>query len=244
MTAQTISASHNPTRPNTRSWFRRIFSWRNLAIGFAVFVLAIALYFTIGWNWMATWGATPQEISAPLPGDELVPVLDRQTTQAVTIRAAPAQIYPWLLQIGVDRGGMYSYDDLENLFGLNVHTLNRIDPELQQVKVGDFWRFTPKDSAMADGPGVYVMQLDPRRGVVGCFGVASAPPPPCTGTWQLIMQPGANGTTRLILRSRTAPESPMSGALGKVFDVVTFVMQRGMLLGFRDRIEAAAAPTP
>jgi hypothetical protein len=48
---------------------------------------------------------------------------------------------------------MYSYDWLENLFGLNVHTTDRIVPEYQNVQIGDFWRFTPKDYVLNPGPG-------------------------------------------------------------------------------------------
>jgi hypothetical protein len=210
-----------------------------IGIAVALLVVLLVAFGVFVRPWMSAWGATADEIAAALPGDELVPNPVSQTTQAVTIRATPGQIYPWLLQIGVDRGGMYSYDWLENLVGLNVHTIDRIVPELQTAQAGDFWRFTPKDFAMPDGPGVFVMRLEPYRAVVGCFGVQSAPPPPCTGTWQLVLQPQGQGVTRLILRARTDARSPRTGIAGAIFDPITFVMQRGMLLGFRDRVEAA-----
>ena len=203
----------------------------------AILIIAFVLYRWFVLPWMNTWGATAEEIRATLPGDELVANPVSQTTQAVTIHATPAQIYPWLLQIGVDRGGMYSYDWLENLFGLNVHTLDRIDSQYQSPKPGDFWGFTPK--ASGDGPGVYVVRLTPNRAVLGCFGMRSVSPTPCTGTWQLVLQPQSDGATRLILRARTDAASPMTGIFGAIFDPITFVMQRGMLLGFRDRIQAA-----
>lgn len=217
---------------------------RTLGIGAVVLLGLGILYFVFVVPWMYTWGATADEVRAALPGDDLVPNPVMQTTQAVTIHAAPVQIYPWLMQIGVDRGGMYSYDWLENLMGLNVHTIDRIVPELQNVKPGDFWRFTPKDYFIKDGPGVFVIRLEPDRAMVGCFGSPSAPPPPCTGTWQLVLQSQGDGTTRLILRTRTDAASPMTGIFGAIFDPITFVMGRGMLLGFRDRIEAAREPGP
>ncbi len=93
---------------------------------------------------MRTWGATSAEINADLPGDDIVPAANIRSTKGITIQARPEEIYPWLLQIGVDRGGMYSYDWLENLFGLKVHTTDQIVPEYQQVQIGDFWRFTPR----------------------------------------------------------------------------------------------------
>ena len=203
----------------------------------AVLVVAFIVYRLFVLPWMNTWGATAQEIIAALPGDEIVPNPIVQTTQVVTIRATPAQIYPWLLQLAVDRGGMYSYDSIENLLGLNVYTIDYIDPKYQTVKPDDFWGFTPKESG--DGPGVWVVKLDPNRAVTGCFGMRSVQPTPCTGTWQLVLQPSNDGTTRLILRSRTDAASPMTGIFGAIFDPITFIMQRGMLLGFRDRIEIA-----
>lgn len=242
MKTRTQPSSLNLSRPPVTAYpsrLGRIFSARNLVIVLAILALGIVLYFDVAWQWMAAWGATSQEITATLAGDELVPNPERVTTQAVTIRATPEQIYPWLLQLGVDRGGMYSYDELENLFGLDVYTIDHIDAKFQNVRAGDFWGFTPKNYSMQDGPGVFVTRLEPNRAVVGCFGVASQAPPPCTGTWQLVIKPQSDGTSRLILRSRTSPDSPMSGWFGRVFDGVTFIMQRGMLLGFRDRIQAA-----
>lgn len=210
---------------------------RTTGIIVAVLIIAFFVYRLLVLPWMNTWGATAEEIRATLPGDELVAHPVAQTTQAVTIRAQPEQIYPWLLQLGVDRGGMYSYDWLENLVGLNVHTVDRIAPEYQNAKPGDFWGFTPKESG--DGPGVYVVKLDANRAVLGCFGMRRVSPIPCTGTWQLVLQPQSDGMTRLILRARTDAASPMTGIFGAIFDPITFTMQRGMLLGFRDRIEAA-----
>ncbi len=203
----------------------------------AIIIVAFIAYRLFVLPWMNTWGATAQEISAALPGDELVPNPVSQTTQAVTIRATPEKIYPWLLQLGVDRGGMYSYDWLENLMGLNVRTIDYLDPKYQDAQPGDFWGFTPKESG--DGPGVWVVKLDPNRAVIGCFGMRSVSPSPCTGTWQLVLQAQSDSTTRLLLRARTDAASPMTGIMGAIFDPITFMMQRGMLLGFRDRIEAA-----
>ena len=110
---------------------------------------------------MRGWGATAEEQAADLPGDDIVPTPNLRTTKAITIQAPPEAVYPWLLQIGVDRGGMYSYDWLENLFGLQVHSVDRIMLEYQQVAVGDFWRFTPADFPLNPGPGLYVQQFFP-----------------------------------------------------------------------------------
>ena len=79
------------------------------------------------------WGATAEEVSHAMPDD-----LDgMRWTRAITVAATPEQIWPWLVQWGQGRGGWYSYDWLENLFGMDIHTANRILPEYQNPAVGD-----------------------------------------------------------------------------------------------------------
>ena len=79
------------------------------------------------------WGATGEEISRAMPGD----LAGARWTRAVTIATTPAQVWPWLAQWGQGRGGWYSYDWLENLFGFDIHTAERILPEHQNPQVGD-----------------------------------------------------------------------------------------------------------
>jgi hypothetical protein len=73
-----------------------------------------------------TWGARPDEVSRKLPGDELLPGEGTVATRAITIDAPPAAIWPWLVQMGSGRGGVYTYDWIENLFGLDMHSTRRI----------------------------------------------------------------------------------------------------------------------
>ena len=79
------------------------------------------------------WGATTEDVSRPMPGD----LEHIGWTRAITIEAAPEEIWPWLVQWGQGRGGWYSYDWLENLLGFDIHTADRILPEYQDLKVGD-----------------------------------------------------------------------------------------------------------
>lgn len=86
------------------------------------------------------WGATPWEHFREWPGDELTPLTRGRATRALTIRATPNDIWPWILQIGQDRAGFYSYTFLENLFGAEMRNTYRLVPEWQQRNVGDdFW---------------------------------------------------------------------------------------------------------
>jgi hypothetical protein len=83
------------------------------------------------------WGATPDEAASPLRGDELEPAADLVTTKAITIDATPDRVWPWLVQMGSGRAGTYSYDWLENLFGLDVHSAEVLLPQFQDLKEGD-----------------------------------------------------------------------------------------------------------
>jgi hypothetical protein len=85
-----------------------------------------------------TWGATDEEASGALPGDELLPAPDGASTRAIDIDAPPADVWPWLAQMGPSpRGGAYTYDWIENLLGLNMHSVDRVLPEFQHPQVGD-----------------------------------------------------------------------------------------------------------
>ena len=85
-----------------------------------------------------TWGATEVEATARLPGDELLEEADGVATRAIEIEAPPQAVWPWIAQMGpAPRGGAYTYDSIENLFGLGMHSADRVLPEFQQPAVGD-----------------------------------------------------------------------------------------------------------
>jgi hypothetical protein len=104
--------------------------------GIAVTVLA-ASYHYVWRNRLVTWGATAAEVAADLPGDDLSPGADLVTTRAVAISAPPSCVWPWLAQMGSGRAGRYSYDWIENLFGLDMHSAEVILPQFQNIVPGD-----------------------------------------------------------------------------------------------------------
>ena len=85
------------------------------------------------------WGATTEEIARAMPGD----LNGRRWTRAITVAATPEQIWPWLVQWGQGRGGWYSYDWLENLFGLDIHSADRILPEHQNPAIANRLLISP-----------------------------------------------------------------------------------------------------
>lgn len=212
--------------------------WRWLLTLVGLLLVALAVYFTLAWPWLSRWGATDAELQQALPGDSLAPQPALVTTKALTVQAPPEAIWPWLVQLGVDRGGMYSYLWVENwLLRLHVNNTEKIRPEWQQIAVGDFLRFTPKEYPLNPGPGLYVQQLASNQLLVACFGMENRPSD-CTTTWQFVLAPQADGTTRLILRSiQPAGASWLARAVNKVVQAFPFYMERKMLLTLKERAE-------
>ncbi len=190
--------------------------------------------------WMDRWGATSAEITAVYPGDELVPKPASIVNRAVTINAPPEQIYPWILQLGAGKGGMYSYSWLEtNILRCPLVNADRIHPEWQDLKAGDLVRMCPGDF----GPPPYIVaSIEPNRAVV----MGHQEDGRWVELWQIVLDPQPDGTTRLIQRSR----SEMSGGFWSIIHPGVFIMERGMMLGIKARAEAngsvsslTAAPT-
>lgn len=188
------------------------------------------------------WGATTQEAAGPLAGDEFVPTPRMQSTRAVTIAAPVSGVWPWLVQLGAGRGGMYSYDWLENAAGLGIHSADRIHPELQQLKVGDTVPLSP------DG-GLSVRLLQPAT-VLGLGGTIdlrtrrmSPDGVPRTGPrvdvgWTFVLRPVGSHASRLVSRTRY-DYSPLAAGLvlRGLLEPAQFLMERRMLLGIRNRAE-------
>jgi hypothetical protein len=175
-----------------------------------------------------TWGARPDEVVRKLPGDELLADAGIVSTRAITIDAPPAAVWPWLVQMGSGRGGVYTYDWIENLFGLNMHSTRQILPQFQDVKAGDELPLGPGRPAMR------VAVLDPER----TFTIRFA-----DGNWVWIFALFAeDGRTRLISRNRIAPPGALPARLFSmlVMEPGSLIMERKMLLGIKQRAEDLA----
>ena len=102
-----------------------------------ILTLAVLYWFPIR-RWMSRWGTTPSDLARVMAGDGLLVDPTYSGTMAVIVNAPPEHIWPWLVQIGYQRGGLYSYDWLDQLFGfLDRPSATRILPEFQQLAVGD-----------------------------------------------------------------------------------------------------------
>src|ERR671912_1847526 len=135
-----------------------------LAFAVLILFLAAALLVGVARPRINQWGATDQEHQATWPGDHLVAQPSFVWTNAVTVQAPAAGIWPWLVQLGQGRGGLYSYDWLENLADLDMHSTEEIVPELQDLEVGDLVRLAPE--RMGAEAGLRVAAMEPRRALV------------------------------------------------------------------------------
>jgi hypothetical protein len=179
--------------------------------------------------WHLRWGATDEEVKEPLPGDEVVSNPRLEATHAITIDAPASDIWPWLAQMGQNRGGFYSYTWLENLVGCRMRNADQLMPKWQSLQVGDEVWLHPK------APPLKVLEIEPSRSIV------------LEKTWAFVLRPLDERTTRLIIRGHGDYNPDFKNALLNficwrvVFEPAHFIMERKMMLGIKERAEALAS---
>jgi hypothetical protein len=195
----------------------------------AIFFLALIVYLPIIRPWQLRWGATDAEVARDLPGDRLVASPDFNATRAVTVRATPEEIWPWIVQIGDTRAGFYSYDWFDNR---GKPSADRIMQELQRLEVGD---------PVPIAPGVYevVHSMDPPRSMVWVGREV-----PASGTWAWYLEPLDENHTRLLTRLRFTYHwnSPIL-LFDFWLDWGDFPFMRRCMLGIKQRAEGAITDT-
>jgi hypothetical protein len=195
---------------------------------------------------MLVWGATGEEAARHLPGDDLVPDAQYVTTRGITIKAPPEAVFPWLVQLGQSRGGFYTYDALENLFRLDIHSADRVHPEWQDLRPGvDYVSLDPQQTMK-----MTIVELEaPHAMVIRTGAPGEAPQEPgdffkgeIAGTWAFIVEPLDTARSRLIVRWRAAwrPTAAASVAAPTLLEPAHFIMERGMMLGIKKRAEATS----
>ena len=179
------------------------------------------------------WGATDNEVKASSAADDLVPNPTGEATHAITINAPVSEVWPWLVQMGQDKAGFYSYSLLENLFGCQLQNAERILPEFQNLRAGDSVRLHP------EVPPLPVLICEPNKALV--LGSNLSHP----GTWGFFLKPIDGKTTRLIVRGREQWRNNVLYSLyyRVLFEPAHFVMERRMLLGIKERAERLSSKT-
>ena len=195
-----------------------------------ILTLAVLYWFPFR-RWMSRWGTTPSDLSRAMAGDSLLANPTYSGTMAVSVDAPPEDIWPWLVQIGYQRGGLYSYDWLDRLFGyLDRPSATRILPEFQHLAVGD-------EIPLGRGPSWPVAVIEPRRALVLDMRNMGG----LDWVWQFGLYPVDETRTRFVSRSCVRAQPTWARLLTHVIEPAGFVMTRRMLLGLKQRAEALRA---
>ncbi|TVZ06584.1 hypothetical protein EAS64_04115 [Trebonia kvetii] len=228
--------------------------WRDVAEGaFGVAVMAAALLTPFSRGSRARWGAGGQAVARRYPGDDLVPLPRWGWTHAVQIQAPAADVWPWVAQIGADRGGFYSYQWLENLIGCQVRNAAAVHPEWAAREGGEL-HLHPK------APPLRIVSVQPGRAQVAYMapvpalsnarqpeappsgGPARASDRWMTASWLFLVEPAGPGRCRVISRYRCDTSGDLLSRLQfgpAIVEPVSFAMDRRMLIGIRQRAERA-----
>ncbi len=198
----------------------RSMSFRFLGATAFLMVLGTSLIWFVYRPWVLNWGATDAEIARVMPGDGIITDATFSATRATTVNAAAEFVWPWLVQIGYRRAGLYSYDKLDND---GVPSAEHIILEYQDLQVGD---------SIPIGPGFFVRVavLESNRSMLLVF------PDWAEATWAWGLYPDGHGRTRLVTRLRGRPRgrSRIFADLGEIFPM------RKSMLGIKRRAERLA----
>jgi hypothetical protein len=209
-------------------------------------------------HWRSSWGVDPGDVDRLLPGDYLVPAPSHTETRSIEIGAPAAAVWPWLVQMGYERAGWYSYDQLD----MKGRSADTIIPEFQSLKVGDILPTFPGggfEVRVVDEGRALAVYTDTAITAAQAAAFAQRPeavpaglqasgafmrttPPDFAASWAFVLDPLPNEQTRLIERVRVwyGGGTAMSAITGPVFGFGVFLMTRRQMLGIRDRVEAAA----
>jgi proline iminopeptidase len=197
---------------------------------------------------LTSWGATDEEVFDLFPGIGIVPDGKRGPTMAATIDAPPDRVWPWLVQLGGDRGGWYSWDRLDNAGRPSARTIH---PEWQVLEIGDAvtYRTRRRGSVVAWTvavlePGRFLglhglsdlrgRRLDPQQPRPGAY---------TEGLWGFLLNPLPDGRTRLVIGGYEGFRPRWLASLSSFFGVaVVWIMQARMLVVLRRNAERMGGP--
>jgi hypothetical protein len=193
---------------------------------FLLLLLALLYWFPVR-RWFNSWGTTADEVRRSMLGDEVIEKPTSGAMLAVTINAPPENIWPWLLQLGYQRGGLYSYDWLDRLFGfLDRPSAKRILPEFQNLAIGD-------KIPWGHGESLAVAVIDPYRSLVLDYKGRGM-----EWVWQFGLYPLDGSRTRLVTRGIERTPTTLAWRLGMlIMEAAAFIMTRRMLLNLKQRAE-------
>jgi hypothetical protein len=203
-----------------------------LVTGTLLVIVIVDAAFVLLPRWTHTWGATEAEVERTLPGDELIERAPGDMIHGVTIDAPPEAVWPWIAQIGDDRGGFYSYTFIENLMmGEDLyHNANRILPQFQNPQ--------PGEGMIVDSLQVYDVELGRWLLAAQSSGVGDF-----DWVWLWHVEPMGTNQTRLLVRNALRlPGIASNPVISTVSGLGAFVMEWRMIEGLKLRAEGGTEP--
>jgi hypothetical protein len=194
---------------------------------FILFVI-VHFYLTLFRPWQLRWGATDDELARSMPGDDMVATPSFNATRAVTINAPAENIYPWIVQMGINRAGWYSYDWLDNYPRRSAES---ILPEHQAIQVGDLIAMSPDAKQ-----GMWVKDFEKNEWILWKN-------EPGDSSWVWEIYPEGETRARLVTRVRVRygwfSRAILFNLLIEFFDIL---MMHKCMLGIKRRAEAMPLP--
>ena len=188
-----------------------------------IILILLALYLGIVRPWHLKWGATPEEVKRPLPGDDLVLKPDFNATRAISIAAPPAEVWKWIIQIGSRRAGWYSIDRIDNG---GIPSSSEILQEFQHIETGQFIPFTPDQKN-----GMWVKEFRQDEYILWTDQKGRA-------SWLWFLYENDQRETRLITRLRTKYTwNSLWIIYYLIYDAGDIIMMRKCMKGIRQRAE-------
>ncbi len=195
-----------------------------------------------GRSWAAHWGATAAELARAWPGDEMVIRPAAAATHAITIDAPPQAVWQWLVEVGQDRAGFFSYDWLEQAVGADIHNIFELRPAWQTRNPDDDLWMAPKKVANGQVRLKFV-RVEPYRVMLmvppADYHTVMRTGKGATALWAWYLEPLSDHQTRLIMRLQGTKDAPLAmRALSyALWDNAHFVMERKMLLTLKKLAE-------
>jgi hypothetical protein len=212
---------------------------RSAALLVTVGVILAAFLYLVR-PWYEQWGASSAEARQTLPGDEILRNATHQETRGITIDAGLEQVWPWLAQLGQDRGGFYSFDLLENLVGSEMPTVDLLHVDKQSWQPGGkLWMYPPEK---AGGIGFATLRVYvPGRALGFATHVPGSPAAVEDGSWSFVLEPLDAYTTRLLIRGRSIDTPDVGSAVFArvIFEPMHFVMERRTMIGLKQVAEGS-----
>ena len=208
-------------------WIKR--TGRFIKWAFLVLVISYILFLR---GFLMHWGSTHKEISKFYVGDSILLEPDYENVLAVTVDKPPSAIWPWIAQMGLNKGGFYSFTRLENIFGCKLHNADRLHPEWQNPQPGDYEPVCAS-AEKSNMSGWTIMEVVPNKALV----YRSSP----DSSWMMGFYIDSLGETssRLITRMRyITPKQFWLYIIDKAWmEWAHCIMQRGSIIGIKKRAE-------